>query len=99
MSFYNWETQICTCNATPNYQVISDNENGLLFKNKRDRKIINVDPKVKKKKKKIIIIIIFFFKLFIYIFITIKKLINFRNLNQEIIPQELKYQRKNIFKL
>ena len=27
-------------------QVISDNCSGLLFKNKRDRKIINVDPKV-----------------------------------------------------
>jgi hypothetical protein len=46
MSFYNWETQTCTSNATPNFQVIADNENGILFKNKRDRKIINVDPKV-----------------------------------------------------
>ena len=46
MSFYNWETQTCTSNATPNFQVIADNENGLLFKNKRDRKIINVDPRV-----------------------------------------------------
>ncbi|EGF77813.1 hypothetical protein BATDEDRAFT_27080 [Batrachochytrium dendrobatidis JAM81] len=45
MSFYNWETQTCTSNATPNFQVIADNENGLLFKNKRDRKIINVDPR------------------------------------------------------
>ncbi|KAJ3333581.1 Fe(2+) transporter [Blyttiomyces sp. JEL0837] len=45
MSFYNWETQTCTSNATPNFQIIADNENGLLFKNKRDRKIINVDPK------------------------------------------------------
>ena len=27
-------------------QVIADNASGLLFKNKRDRKIINVDPKV-----------------------------------------------------
>jgi len=25
--------------------VIADNEAGLLFKNKRDRKVINVDPK------------------------------------------------------
>ncbi|KAJ3177203.1 hypothetical protein HDU85_005981 [Gaertneriomyces sp. JEL0708] len=45
MSFYNWETQTCTNNATPNFQVIADNESGLLFKNKRDRKIVNVDPK------------------------------------------------------
>lgn len=27
-------------------QVIADNTTGLLFKNKRDRKVINVDPKV-----------------------------------------------------
>ena len=45
MSFYNWETQTCTANNTPNFQIIADNEDGLLFKNKRDRKIINVDPK------------------------------------------------------
>ena len=44
MSFYNWETQTSTSNATPNFQVIADNEAGLLFKNKRDRKVINVDP-------------------------------------------------------
>lgn len=48
MSFYNWETQTCTSSATPNFQVIAENENGLLFKNKRDRKIINVDPKEQK---------------------------------------------------
>ena len=28
-------------------QVIADNEAGLLFKNKRDRKVINVDPKAR----------------------------------------------------
>ena len=28
-------------------QVIADNESGLLFKNKRDRKVINVDPRAK----------------------------------------------------
>jgi len=45
LSFYNWETQTSTSNPTPNFQVIADNEAGLLFKNKRDRKIINVDPR------------------------------------------------------
>eukprot|EP00026_Physarum_polycephalum_P017309 Phypoly_transcript_18495.p1 GENE.Phypoly_transcript_18495~~Phypoly_transcript_18495.p1 ORF type:complete len:242 (+),score=45.43 Phypoly_transcript_18495:1-726(+) len=45
LSFYNWETQTPTSNSTPNFQVIADNETGLLFKNKRDRKVINVDPK------------------------------------------------------
>ncbi|XP_003790102.1 uncharacterized protein C4orf22 homolog [Otolemur garnettii] len=45
MSFYNWDNHIALCNSTPNYQVISDNPEGLLFKYKRDRKILNVDPK------------------------------------------------------
>jgi hypothetical protein len=44
LSFYNWETQTATSNPTPNFQIIADNEAGLLFKNKRDRKVINVDP-------------------------------------------------------
>jgi hypothetical protein len=45
LSFYNWETQISTSNSSPNFQVLADNDAGLLFKNKRDRKVINVDPK------------------------------------------------------
>ena len=44
LSYYNWETQTSTHNSTPNFQVIADSD-GLLFKNKRDRKVINVDPK------------------------------------------------------
>ncbi|XP_066568191.1 cilia- and flagella-associated protein 299 isoform X2 [Amia ocellicauda] len=46
LSFYNWETQVSTSNPSPNYQVIAENSSGLLFKNKRDRKILNVDPKL-----------------------------------------------------
>ncbi|EGZ15652.1 hypothetical protein PHYSODRAFT_302108 [Phytophthora sojae] len=45
LSYYNWETQTSTSNSTPNFQVIADSETGLLFKNKRDRKVVNVDPK------------------------------------------------------
>lgn len=45
-SFYNWDSHIAFWNSTPNYQVIDDNPEGLLFKYKRDRKILNVDPKV-----------------------------------------------------
>ncbi|XP_065910110.1 cilia- and flagella-associated protein 299-like isoform X2 [Dysidea avara] len=45
LSFYNWETNLASSTHSPNYQVISDNSAGLLFKNKRDRKIVNVDPK------------------------------------------------------
>lgn len=45
LSFYNWDANICTSNSTPNYEVIADCTSGLIFKNKKDRKIINVDPK------------------------------------------------------
>lgn len=46
LSFYNWDTQRSTSNESPNFQIMPDHEQGLLFKNKRDRKVINVDPKV-----------------------------------------------------
>ncbi|XP_078267246.1 cilia- and flagella-associated protein 299 [Rhinoraja longicauda] len=45
LSFYNWDTQNSTSNSSLYYLVITDNASGLLFKNKRDRKVINVDPK------------------------------------------------------
>ncbi|GAB1610689.1 cilia- and flagella-associated protein 299-like [Argonauta hians] len=44
LSFYNWETQTSTACQTPNYQVIAENVQGLMFKNKKDRKIMKVDP-------------------------------------------------------
>eukprot|EP00968_Pinguiococcus_pyrenoidosus_P023936 scaffold4101_cov267-Pinguiococcus_pyrenoidosus.AAC.7 len=44
LSYLNWETLTCTSNASSNFQVLTEGENGLLFKNKRDRKIISVDP-------------------------------------------------------
>nr|XP_033770470.1 cilia- and flagella-associated protein 299 [Geotrypetes seraphini] len=46
LSFYNWETHVSSSNPSQNYQVIAEDSSGLLFKNKRDRKILNVDPKV-----------------------------------------------------
>ncbi|XP_049646254.1 cilia- and flagella-associated protein 299 isoform X2 [Suncus etruscus] len=45
LSFYNWDNQTAVWNSTSNYQVISDNPEGLLFRYKRDRKTLNVDPK------------------------------------------------------
>ena len=47
LSFYNWDTKTSTSLSSPNFQVISENASGLLFKNKRDRKILNVDPRVR----------------------------------------------------
>jgi len=45
LSFFNWDTQRSTSNESPNFQIMPDHEQGLLFKNKRDRKVINVDPR------------------------------------------------------
>ncbi len=44
LSFYNWSSKVATSNPSKYYQVLPDEERGLLFKNKRDRKVINVDP-------------------------------------------------------
>ncbi|CEO99693.1 Cilia- and flagella-associated protein 299 [Plasmodiophora brassicae] len=44
LSYYNWDTQLATSTPSSNFQVI-DSHTGILFKNKRDRKVINVDPK------------------------------------------------------
>jgi len=46
LSYFNWDTQLSTSNSSPYYQVIADNAQGLLFKNKRDRKIINLNPEM-----------------------------------------------------
>ncbi|XP_036954916.1 cilia- and flagella-associated protein 299 isoform X1 [Acanthopagrus latus] len=42
--YYNWKTQVSTSNSSPNFEVIYNDPNGLLFKNTRDKKILNVDP-------------------------------------------------------
>uniref|UniRef100_UPI003D6F5C2B cilia- and flagella-associated protein 299 n=1 Tax=Danio rerio TaxID=7955 RepID=UPI003D6F5C2B len=44
LSFYNWRTQKSKHNNSSNYEVITENPSGLLFKCKNDRKILNVDP-------------------------------------------------------
>lgn len=48
LSYYNWKTGICASNDSPNFKVdASSGESGLLFRNKRDRKVINVNPNLK----------------------------------------------------
>lgn len=44
LSYFNWATNTSTSNPTPNFQVKADDEQGLLFKHKRDRKVVSVDP-------------------------------------------------------
>jgi hypothetical protein len=44
LSYYNWETQKATANESPNFRVDTDSKAGLLFRNRRDRKTICVDP-------------------------------------------------------
>ncbi|XP_076854726.1 cilia- and flagella-associated protein 299 [Brachyhypopomus gauderio] len=43
LSFYNWETQAIAWNESPNYREVA--EITLVFQNKRDRKVLNIDPK------------------------------------------------------
>lgn len=45
LSYYNWKTHTLYYNNSATFQVLADNEMGLLFKHKRDRKTINVDPR------------------------------------------------------
>lgn len=44
LSFYNWDTQFISSVASSNFEVIADNEEGFLFKCKKDRKVININP-------------------------------------------------------
>merc|ERR1712043_147315 len=44
LSYYNWSINSCRCNDTPNFQVQIMEDATLSFKNKRDRKVIIVDP-------------------------------------------------------
>ncbi len=46
LSFFNWTTHYATCNESSSFQVIPDHDLGLLFKSKKDRMVINVDPRL-----------------------------------------------------
>jgi len=46
LSFYNWDTHICTSNDTNNFHLLLD-VNGIRFRCEHDRKIVNVDPELK----------------------------------------------------
>lgn len=47
LSYYNWNTGVCVYTDSPNFKVDASNgAKGLLFRNKRDRKVINVEPPV-----------------------------------------------------
>jgi hypothetical protein len=47
LSYYNWDSQLCYLNDSPNFRVDANSEEGLLFRNKRDRKVIDVNPESK----------------------------------------------------
>lgn len=46
-SFYNWTTRSSTSNSSSNFEVVYDDPGGLLFRSKRDKKLLNVDPSVR----------------------------------------------------
>eukprot|EP00762_Andalucia_godoyi_P007339 ANDGO_01536.mRNA.1 hypothetical protein SDRG_02539 len=45
LSYYNWENGMVSTSDSPNFQVIQTDASGLKFKHKKDRKVVNVDPK------------------------------------------------------
>lgn len=44
LSYYDWDVQWGMMTDSPNFRVQADGKEGLLFRNKRDRKMINVNP-------------------------------------------------------
>jgi len=46
LSYHNWETGRTTCLSSGNWGVVAEGEAGMIFKNKRDRKVMKVDPEV-----------------------------------------------------
>ncbi len=55
LSYYNWRTGMCVSNDSPNFKVDANSgSQGLLFRNKRDRKVINVDPNKQKQEENIV---------------------------------------------
>ncbi|XP_024379106.1 uncharacterized protein [Physcomitrium patens] len=46
LSYYNWTTNTSHTTSTSNWHVIAENENGMLLKNKIDRKVMSMDPKL-----------------------------------------------------
>ena len=44
LSYFDWTTGHAEMNDSPNFRVQAEGKEGLLFRNKRDRKMINVNP-------------------------------------------------------
>ena len=44
LSYFNWDGQVALHSDSPNFRVDANSDVGLLFRNRRDRKVINVDP-------------------------------------------------------
>lgn len=44
LSYYNWDGQKASISDSPNFRTDAHSEQGLLFRNKRDRKVIYVNP-------------------------------------------------------
>lgn len=47
LSYFDWGQNKGYINESPNFRVQADGKEGLLFRNKRDRKMINVNPNEK----------------------------------------------------
>uniref|UniRef100_T1J7Q3 Cilia- and flagella-associated protein 299 n=1 Tax=Strigamia maritima TaxID=126957 RepID=T1J7Q3_STRMM len=45
LSYFNWESQIVYGKSSPNYEIVSTDVTSLFFRNRLDRKILDVDPR------------------------------------------------------
>ncbi|XP_037076711.1 cilia- and flagella-associated protein 299-like [Pollicipes pollicipes] len=45
LAYFNWKTQSSRCNNTVNWTVLSESVHGMVFKSRRDRKVVSVDPR------------------------------------------------------
>ena len=48
LSYFSFESQSCHLNDSSNFRTDANSEEGLMFRNKRDRKLINVNPSLSK---------------------------------------------------
>ncbi|KAL8275078.1 hypothetical protein Esti_000957 [Eimeria stiedai] len=45
LSYFNWDTGRCVCRDSSDFLVVNEENEGLLFKHRRDRKLLDPDPK------------------------------------------------------
>ena len=45
LSYFNYATKKASSSPSPQFQIIADSTQGILFKSRRDRRLVKVDPR------------------------------------------------------